>query len=545
MTLLDDLFAMTPDQRRAVYAGLSDEYRVALAQALAEAEAQPYFRFRGDPLAFVTHGLGEATYSKQREVLEAIPKHQKVVVAASHSTGKSFIASRAAAAVVTSWPADMVKVQTTATNFRQVKGILWPYIARLHAQYELPGDVFTTSWKIGKEVVGEGFSARHTDEASVSGFHAMGELFLIVDEGGGIHPTLGQAFTNVMTGNGHMLVIGNFPTDDDDTWFNRIWNSDEWHPIRISAFDTPNFTGEKVGVCTVCPPSVERHTIAKHLTDKRWVDSVEREFGKDSPYYQTRVLALPAKNIVAKTLPITWLEAVFEAGRGKATPGPVKLGCDIAADGGDEFVIAKMVGWRVSIAHRSAGVENQNTMEVAGVILQQIREAEEYHATHGITVPVRVKVDENGIGRGVADQLKLWGKEGKHGATIVGSNSSRTAHDTTKFKNQRSEMWWTVRELIQPNPDNEDAVLLQIDGGKTDDDRLRLLAQLNAPRYASNSAGQVVVQPKPEIKAATGHSPDRADAVLLAVYEPPEAPPVPSVSMVVLTQSNPWQTARA
>lgn len=572
--ILDTLLAMDPQARRGVLAGLSDEYRAALLQHIQDAEAHPYFQFRGDVLGFVEQGLGEATWSRQREVYRAINEHQKVVVAASHSVGKSHLASRAAGAVATSWPADMVQVQTTATNYRQVKGILWPYIARMHAKYDLPGEVFTTSWKIGREEVGLGFSARNTDETAVSGFHALGELFLIVDEGGGIHRTLGQAFTNVMTGNGHMLVIGNFPTDTDDTWFNDIYNSPEWHTLRISAFDSPNFprpdgrslgslaevrtwlqrieddqTGalgrrvfEQVGRCTVCPATVESHTIAKHLVDLRWVNTVAAEFGEDSGYYTTRVLALPARNITSKTLPISWLEPVFEAGQVLAqvspAPAPVRLGVDVAVDGGDEFVIAKVVGWHASIVHTSAGAENQNEVDVAGRVLQEIDAAQAYHDQHGIPDRVRVKVDEIGVGRGVSDLLKRWGEERRHNAVIVGVSSSRTAHDSVRFKNQRSEMWWTIRGLIQPKPGEEDGVLLTVDGG---DNPLRLLRQLSDPKYATTSTGQIVVQLKSEIKAATGHSPDRADALLLAIYEPPTRESK-SAPLILLTQSNPWSS---
>jgi hypothetical protein len=570
-TLVDELLGLTENELRYVFASMSDAERVAAMQQLQDASANPFFRYRGNPLAFVQQALGEATWSMQREVLQAVAEHDKVVVAASHSVGKSFIASRAVAAVALSWPADMVKVQTTATNFRQVKGILWPYIARLHAKYGLPGEVHTVSWKVGREEVAEGFSARHTDEAAVSGFHAMGELFLVVDEGGGIHRTLGRAFTNILTGNGHALVIGNFPTETDDTWFNEIWNSSEWHSIRISAFDTPNFPRpngrslnslaeaekwlqlaaehpgdpalagafEEVGRCTVCSPLVQAHTIAKHLTDIDWVRSVAAEFGEDSPYYQTRVLALPAKNLTTKTLPITWLEAAFEEARTQPpVPGPIRLGMDIAADGGDEFVIARATGWRATITHRSSGSVNQNEVDVAGVALQHILDAEDYHAEHGIEQRVVVKVDENGLGRGVSDLLKRWGEEGKHSAEVVGVNSSRRAHDTTRFKNQRSEMWWTVRGLLQPQKEHEDKPLLMLERGEGN----RLLAQLNGPRYETSGTGQLVVESKSSVKASSGHSPDQADALLLALYEPPRLQ-LPGIAGVTVGAENYWAGA--
>lgn len=581
LDLLDQLLAMDEDELAYVFAMMGDDERLAAWQLLVEAEANPYFRFRGNPRAFVQQGLGEATWSKQDEILDAIATHRRVVAAASHSTGKSHIASRAAAAVALAWPADMVRVQTTATNFRQVKGILWPYIARIHARYNFPGDIFTTAWKIGAEEIATGFSASPNNEAAISGFHATGELFLIVDEGGGIHPVLGTAFNNILTGTGHALVIGNFPTDSTDTWFNRIWNSPEWHQIRISAFDTPSFPRpggkslhsmeevdayqaehgitaemveresysfpppawrtedyEPVGRCTICPPSIEAHTIAKHLTDQDWVRSIANEFGTDSAYYRSRVLAEESGELVDKTLPMSWLEGSRVMPFEPVAAGPVKLGVDVAADGGDEFVVAQMIGWRVSVPYYRAGEQNANTMDVAGVVMRHIIEAEEYHEKHGITERVRVKIDSVGIGRGVADRLIELGQEGKHGALIIPVQSSETAHNSKKFKNQRSEMWWTVRELIQPDPMTGESSLLEIEWGD-DANGLRLLRQLNAPKWSSTGAGQTVVQLKAEIKKETGHSPDRADALLLAVYEPP-VKSLPAIGGVAVGATNHW-----
>lgn len=583
LTLVDQLLGMRHEDLRFAFANMDDEERIATWQALQDAEENPYYRYRNDAYGFVSRGLHEATWSKQREILQAVNQHRRVVVAASHSTGKSYIASRAASAVALSWPPELVRVQTTATNFRQVKGILWPYMSRMHHKYGFPGTMHTTSWKIGSEEVGSGFSASVNNEAAVSGFHADGELFLVVDEGGGIHPVLGQAFNNLLTGTGHSLVIGNFPTDSDNTWFNTIWNSDQWHRIRISAFDTPNFPRpggksldsmkavrelqaqyepddpeyramfEQVGRCTVCPPSIDPHTIAKHLTDIEWVEGIAAEFGEESSYYRSRVLAEPAGDLADKTLPISWLEGVRWRPEDGETikPGPVKLGVDVAADGGDEFVIARMIGWHVSVPFYRAGEANANTMDVMRVVLEWIDEAEEYHRLHGITERVRVKLDAIGIGRGVADRLAEMGSPGyvndagergaRHNAVIVKVESSRSAWNTQKFKNQRSEMWWTVRELIQPDPKTGDQGLLQVEWSDGRDGS-RLLKQLSAPSWASNSAGQTVVELKVDIKKKTGSSPDRADALLLAVYEPPGTE-LPNIGGVIVGQQNYWGAA--
>jgi hypothetical protein len=67
---------------------------------------------------------------------------------------------------------------------------------------------------------------------------------------------------------------------------------------------------------------------------------------------------------------------------------------------------------------------------------------------------------------------------------------------------------------------------------------MKELAQLNGPQYASNSSGQIVVESKKYMKKRGLHSPDRAEAMLLAVYESAKNPVI--VAPMGLGQNNPW-----
>ena len=50
------------------------------------------------------------------------------------------------------------------------------------------------------------------------------------------------------------------------------------------------------------------------------------------------------------------------------------------------------------------------------------------------------------------------------------------------------------------------------------------LAQLNAPNYGHDSRGRIKIEKKDEIKKRGLGSPDRAEALLLAIYEPDGGP---------------------
>jgi hypothetical protein len=71
-------------------------------------------------------------------------------------------------------------------------------------------------------------------------------------------------------------------------------------------------------------------------------------------------------------------------------------------------------------------------------------------------------------------------------------------------------MWWNARTLLQPRDGKQDLFL--------DVDR-QVLAQLAGPSYKSDSSGRIQIEAKADMKKRGVHSPDRAEAILLALYE--------------------------
>lgn len=500
------------DVRLRILEQLTPE-ELALLNRQIDAEG-PWARYRLDPVRFVTDALGEDVWSKQVEILESLRDHKRTAVPACHAPGKSHIAARAIAWWVAVHPPGSVRVVTTATTFRQVKGILWPHIRSVVAKHDLPGEVFTTEWKIDGEIVADGFSPAEHNESAVQGIHAE-NLLIVVDEAGGISNTIGQALEALMTG-GHtrLLLLGNPPTNNVGSWFERACSSDLYNVIPIPASATPNFTGEAVGPW------------ARNLVGPEWVEDVTRAFGADSPFVQARVHARFPRTTETAVIPIEWIEQAMEL---DSDPGIVRLGVDVAADGGDEFVIAQIHGQTGRIIYTSRG--NRSPVEVAGRVLHAIEEAQAIHAAQGTREPVRVKIDAIGVGWGVAGLLEEWGEEGRHHAEIVAVNVSQAAYDRERFANQRAEMWWTAREALQPDEDGYQDLALEVDH--------TTMMQLAAPSYRANSSGRLQIESKAEMSKRGIGSPDRAEALLLALFEPPRWEPVIAAPMGI-TKSNDW-----
>ncbi|OVZ99555.1 hypothetical protein B9W64_37825 [Streptomyces sp. CS159] len=554
-----DLLLRAPIQarRRAFKHEISARERPYVMREVERLTGSLYGLWRDTPSGFVEDVLGESIWSKQRAVLDAVADHKRVAVPAGFGVGKTHLAARAAVWFVNVYPVGTALCITTATRFRQVQRQLWPHIRKVVPRAGLPGWCDTVQYKMptpqGHEFVAAyGFSAPANDEAAMQGIH-MAHILLIVDEAGGIDRAIGNGTNNLLTG-GHaaMLAIGNPAMDEPNSWFEELCGEGEdpeeegTITIPISSLDSPLITKERVPYCTDCPPNPnDVHTLARHMPDQDWVDRTIRAYGEGHPYVVAKVYAKFPKGGGGLVIPPTWIENAVDA---EDPTGPewhrlcdlglegetathtvkegawVRLGVDVAADGGDEFAVARSVGDVIENRHASAGADNDNQVKVAEKVLEEIHAAQRLADALRSPHPVRVKVDKNGIGHGVVSMLERWAENGRHKAQIVGVMVSEnpTQDDpgaVMRPYRKRDEMWLASRSLLQPDPSTGTGRLRYRIDRKSKE-------QLATPKLLSNAGGYSVVESKKQMKARGMKSPDRGEAVLLAVYEPePINPP--------------------
>ena len=162
------------------------------------------------------------------------------------------------------------------------------------------------------------------------------------------------------------------------------------------------------------------------------------------------------------------------------------LDVDVAAFGSDKTVIAVRKGNKLT----ELNVYSQkNTRETAGLV--------RVHAQGNKTN--KIAVDEIGIGRGVVDSLE------EEGFDDVGVNVAEKSSDNERYHNLRAELWCNFREMLDPD---KDPVALPNDD--------ELLSELASVKYKVDARGAIQIESKEDMKKRLGHSPDRADAVVLA-----------------------------
>lgn len=536
-----DLMAAPPRARRAFLATLTQpDVAQVLTVALRES-GTPYGLWRDDPVGFVQDVLGETMWSRPREILSGITRQQRTAVPSCFSSSKTHSAARAVLWWAYTHPPGTAKAITMAPTWRQVVRLLWAEIRHAHSRSNLPGTVDQAQLKVPdrsgtEQVVAYGISGAPWSEASVQGIHAQ-NLLLVVDEAGGLGHTIGRNLRGMLSSTGsHMLAIGNPPTDEEESWFEGLCELDKVRTLPISAYDTPALSGEIAPVCKICPPG-ESHPVTRHLVTADWVEETIAEHGEDSNYVQSKVFARFPQGGPSRVIPSAWIDAAAEADEpdadgmvavcdlgldGERDPwlvpfgAWVRLGVDVAADGGDELVIARMVGDLITIRHTSAGPANTNSVDVAGVVLAEIRRAEALARALRSPAAVRVKLDGIGVGWGVAGTLEAWRSERRHEAEIVAvivSEGTDREPDSATLRpyRKRDEMWLATRHLLEPRGEVP-PVRLRVDR--------KTLAQLRAPAMSTTTTGFTRVESKQSLRKRGLSSPDRAEAVLLAPYEP-------------------------
>lgn len=534
-----DLMELPVEDRRTLVWGLSPAEARHVYAAAYEVAGTSYHLWVDDPVGFVEQVLGAVVWSVPRRFMTALTRHKQVAVPSCFGSSKTFSCGQLVLWASLVHPVGTNTVVTLAPLWRQVARQLWPEVRAAHTRAGLPGTIDLTQFKMPDRngldtVVAYGIAASPHQEAAVQGIHAA-NLLLVVEEAGGIAHTIGQNLAGLMVGEGaRMIAIGNPPTDEVGTWFEKLCADPEVETIPIPAWETPNLTREDFGICQSCPGG--GHSPARHMVDRAWIDRQIRVHGRKSNYVRAKVDARFPTGTANATIPADWVEAAAkqeepddgirlcdlglpdETAEWRVHEGAwVRLGVDVAADGGDELAIARIVGDLVTLEHVSSGAENGNSVHVAGIILKEIRRAEALAKRLGTKAKVRVKIDGIGWGWGPAGQLVKWGHEGVHGAeivtVIVSENTNRKPdEESMRPYRKRDEMWLAGRSLVRPDTSGLCRVRLRLDE--------LTVAQLSAPKLSTNSGGFSVVESKPDMKKRGLSSPDRGEAVLLAPYEP-------------------------
>lgn len=459
--------------------------------------------YQAHPIDYIENILQIKLTRKQREICRALIKHKRVAVRASHGVGKSLLM-----AALLNWFFDCFPNSiaiSTAPTATQVKDVVWKEVRRLRGgrpgllpkapRMEASADHFAV-----------GYTAANAN--SFQGRHSEGGMFIGFDEAVGIKAAFFDAAEGMMIDeNCFWLCIFN-PTDPTSRMKEEC-DQGNFHIIDASALDHENVEAELKGEIKPIEGAVSLEYIrralkawcSKILPDQAKLTDIEfppasGEWYRPGPLFDGKVLGRWPTSSINNL----WTESHFTGCLEQIEIDPawlLEIGVDVARYGDDHTTIFARRGPCVL---ECISYNGQSTSITAGYIKDMIKRLVMPHENpQGIPI----KVDDDGIGGGLVDQLD------NDGWNVIPVNAGSSPFDSESYTNRRSELWYSTRDR------SED---LQLDLSRIDPENLKELKRdLLAVRYKLNGRGQRVIEDKDALKKPDRlkRSPDWADGLNL------------------------------
>lgn len=512
-----------------------DDVRAALDEVSAIRWPNPIYV--KDPVGFARNVLGQDPWEKQCEILEAIRDYDRVTVTSGHKIGKSHTAAQAAFWFYCSF--DDARVVMSSTTARQVDEILWREVRRMRsragvclackvhrltlsakarARAPFPcehsaqvdgqiSDLARSGLKADdlRQIVG--FTAREPEAvAGISG----GNILYIVDEASGVDDSIFEAIEGNRAGGAKILLFSN-PTKTEGEFF-------ESHNAKALQFDADGLpvcdaNGRQKGfyfaitVSSEDTPNVKQgKRVVPGLATREWIEEKKAEWGEDSALYKVRVQGKFALNESGKIISLHLITEAERAHECAEADGRLHVGLDPAGpgEGGDETVFVARRGMKhLSTLAITGQDEDGIARELLGVLRANRRA--------GDLVPVVIVDSEGDVGAKVYAKLRAVASGVKDPAKrfeVVRVRSSERSR-SPGYARVRDELWANLQTWLREG------------GGLLED--TKLAKELHAPSWEAVPGNKVKATAKTELRQILGRSPDRADALALAVWDRAEA----------------------
>lgn len=453
---------------------------------------------------------GEDLWEKQDEIASAmsLPGAQ-VVVPSCFASGKTWLAARIALAFYDAYtpgvhcdicggPCGGAKIITTSTKEEHLVDNLWGEIRmawpKMQQRHGFAGRIMPAETRVQDVEHSMHFITGlvATKPEGFQGYHAA-HVLVVADEATSVSQEVATGISGLLaSGDARLLLILN-PTDGT-TYAAAKARSPLTKTIKITAFDTPNFTGEAL-------PE------GSNLITKGYLAGLKAEGSGPGTYeWTTHVLAefwdLTDDTLIAEG----WYS---DARSGLLVPGGTRsVGIDIASYGTAESVIAIRDGLALDELRAFPSQRVDHFFE--GPVTKAILDVD----------PHFVIYDADGVGAGAIGYAEKLYRHLLPGAQVIPFRGAKHIND--HYSNARSAWYWALRKHFE----NGNLAI-------TFDDT-KLKEQALGIRYSIKN-GAIRVETKDEMKKRGMNSPDRLDAVMYAfayaVDLPiPVARPVESVS---------------
>ena len=313
-----------------------------------------------------------------------------------------------------------------------------------------------------------------------------------------------------------VIAAGNPPTSAEGEWVKRFWAAwlDPNHPNPAKPGELRWYVTNEQGEDQEVPdgtPVLVGSDLMKPKSRTFIPSSVDDNLFLSSTGYKATLQSLPeplrsqmlrgdfnagTSDPAWQAIPTEWVKAAMARWKPREAKGDMTaLGLDPARGGMDKTTAARRHGEWFDEMVTAPGVVTKDGPTTAGFVVPLVRNG------------ACICVDSIGIGSSALDFIKGLN------LNVLAVNGSETSPVQTKagnmrFRNRRAEMYWRVREALDPTA----TVPIALPNDQ------ELLGDLTAVRYkivTLGSATALQMRDKDEIRKMLGRSPDKGDAVAM------------------------------
>jgi hypothetical protein len=446
-------------------------------------------KYEDDLPAFAWDKFRVKLWSKQLEIWEALQASPLVSVAGANGTGKDHFS---AVAMLHHAICRKGLVILTAATQRQAIEVCMGEVTRLfNRAKDLPGELFRSALRIDSDDACGIVAMASTEASRLTGFHGP-RILGVLSEAQGLEPWVLEAFLASAVGEeDRLLALGNplFPHG----WFFETSRDPMWTSVIIPATEHPNV--------------VEGRVVIPGGPTQEWVLKMAAKYGQKSSIYRSRVLALPPDQGEESLIPRShldraaakWSDAMVEIERDRmrGTLTEPVVAIDPARYGPDSTCMCFVRGTTVERFVTWNGLDTMQTVDRAVEEMKKhgFRPYTDYAPAWGSVI-----VDTIGIGSGVADRLQQLGYPTEE------FNGGQLPARKDQYLNQRASAYWRVKQALEENrlviPHDEE-----------------LFGELLAITWRPTADGKIQLEDKSALKGRLGRSPDKADALSMAIGE--------------------------
>lgn len=496
------------------------------------------------PVHYAEMILGLEVYPKQAEIMEAMHKYPRVAVKGCNSSGKTYSMTLYVLWALTVH--DIMAVMDIAPTGAQSRHVHWQHMNSAYNRSPIAQDLLGNKdmHKMSFDVTDSKYahSVTPADEMSLRGYHAERLLF-ILDEGNGVDADFFDSIRGISaSGDVKVVQLGN-PTDISGLFYDTFHDKElGWHTITVSCFDSPNISTLEVPEWFNTPyyaPGVDEKDKAMKLgylrylrqkwLEKRdkvkdWYTIPEYRILKDDVTMHQTTRQYVADGIIdwaEKGNLVAWYsrilgefppegerqllkrEWVTNAARKSEwdDKGDVVMlwGIDPAGAGEDEFAVVGIEldmnnSWETRVVV-CEGFQGGNAIERVKEIIRPYLDQTGY-----------INIDRMGVGEQVAVDIGRWLWMEGYPDLVYEFVAQHKSFEPILFQNIKSEAYFRyLRGTFEQ-------------GMISDVEDPQLQRQLMSLLYDETPRGQVAMESKKEMRKRRGGSPDRADALAIAMF---------------------------